>query len=202
MDKSFERLATCFSIRTGKKNSSEWEWVEEILSGFELVVDSYEQPIPRPKDNEKQKKCYSGKQKRHTLKNQVVVMPSGREIVDVVVGKTGATADITIWRDRESELSRVQRFQGDQAYVGEPRIAPPHKKSPGEALTTAQQKDNQSKAKTRIVVEHLIRLIKIFRVAAERFRLNSENYESVIRVVCGLVRWRIGAIIICARLPI
>ncbi|MEG4500522.1 transposase family protein [Microcoleus sp. F10-C6] len=75
-----------------------WEWAQEIRAGFELVVDSYEQPIPRPKSNEKQKTCYSGKQKRHTLKNQVVVMPSGSEIVDVVVGKTGATADITIWR--------------------------------------------------------------------------------------------------------
>ncbi|MEG4944452.1 transposase family protein [Microcoleus sp. F4-D5] len=53
--------------------------------------------MPRPKSNEKHKKCYSG-QKRHTLKNQVFVMPSGSEIVNVVVGKTGATADITIWR--------------------------------------------------------------------------------------------------------
>ncbi|MEG4500521.1 hypothetical protein QUB05_30495 [Microcoleus sp. F10-C6] len=44
-------------------------------------------------------------------------------------------------------------------------------------MTTAQQKDNQSKAKTSILVEHLIRLIKIFRVAAERFRLKTENYS-------------------------
>jgi len=44
-------------------------------------------------------------------------MPSGREIIDVVVGKTGATADITIWRERESELSRAQFFQGDKAYA-------------------------------------------------------------------------------------
>lgn len=172
------------------------------MSGFELVVDSYEQPIPRPQSNEKQKKCYSGKQKRHTLKNQVVVMPSGREIIDVVVGKTGATADITIWRERESELSRAQFFQGDKAYVGEPRIDTPHKKNSGAALTTAQKSDNQSKAKTRIVVEHLIRLLKIFRVAAERFRLKPENYAPVIRVVCGLVRWRIGAIVICDCQPI
>ncbi len=132
MDKNFEGLATRFSIRTGKKNSSEWEWVLEILSGFELVVDSYEQPIPRPQSNEKQKKCYSGKQKRHTLKNQVVVMPSGREIIDVVVGKTGATADITIWRERESELSRAQFFQGDKAYALDPELIPLTKKIPAQ----------------------------------------------------------------------
>jgi hypothetical protein len=93
MDKDFERFVTSFPVRTGKKNTSEREWVKEILTEFELVVDSYEQPRQRPKDYKEQKKYYSGKQKRHTLKNQIVVMPSGQEIVDVVVGKTGATVD-------------------------------------------------------------------------------------------------------------
>jgi hypothetical protein len=81
--------------------------------------------------------------------------------VDVVVGKTGATADITMWRDRELELRRAQFFQRDKACVGEPKIDTPDKKSPGADLSNAQKKDNQSKAKTRIFVEHLIRLIKI-----------------------------------------
>ncbi|WP_332949957.1 MULTISPECIES: hypothetical protein [unclassified Microcoleus] len=46
-------------------------------------------------------------------------------------------------------------------------------------------------------VEHVIRLLKIFRVAAERFRLKPKNYETVILLVCGLIRWRIGAIVMC-----
>jgi hypothetical protein len=49
--------------------------------------------------------------------------------------------------------------------------------------------------KKQSFVEHLIRLVKIFRVAAERFRLKIDNYEPVILVVCGLIRWRIGAIV-------
>ncbi|PNK01271.1 DDE transposase family protein, partial [Cylindrospermopsis raciborskii S07] len=31
-----------------KKNSSDYEVVKEILTEFELIVDSYEQPIDRP----------------------------------------------------------------------------------------------------------------------------------------------------------
>ena len=80
-------------------------------------VDSYEQPIERPTDDREQKNNYSGKQKRHTKKNQVIVMPSGKEIVDVVVGETGATADIKIWRDQRLSLKSSQRFQGDKAYA-------------------------------------------------------------------------------------
>ena len=44
-------------------------------------------------------------------------MPSGKEIVDVVVGETGATADIKIWRKQRALLETSQRFQGDKAYA-------------------------------------------------------------------------------------
>jgi hypothetical protein len=74
--------------------------VLEILTEFELIVDSYDQPLQRPTAAREQKNNYSGKQKRPTKKNQVIVMPSGKEIVDVVVGETGATADIKIWRNQ------------------------------------------------------------------------------------------------------
>ena len=48
----------------------------------------------------------------------------------------------------------------------------------------------------RIFVEHVIRLIKIFSVARERFRLKEKNYEKVILTICGLVRLRIGTLIL------
>jgi hypothetical protein len=98
-----------------KKNDSDYSWVIEILTEFELIVDSSDQPIQRPTDYHQQKINYSGKQKRHTKKNQVIVMPSGKEIVDVVVGETGATADINIWRKQRSSLETSQKFQGDKA---------------------------------------------------------------------------------------
>ena len=47
------------------------------------------------------------------------------------------------------------------------------------------------------VVEHMIRLVNIYRVVAWRFRLKSGNYKPVIMVVCGLIKWRVGAIVIC-----
>ena len=153
-----------------KKNDSDLAWVREILTEFELIVDSYDQPIERPKDDGEQKKYYSGKQKRPTKKNQLIVMPSGKEIVDVVVGETGAKADIEIWRKQRSSLDASQKFQGDKAYVGETSSDTPHKKPRARNITSAQKRANKSKAKKRIVVEHLIRLLKIFRVTAERFR--------------------------------
>lgn len=133
-----------------------------------------------------------GLQKRHTYKNQLIVMPNGKEIVDVVVGKPGATSDINIWRERRTQLSDSQKFQGDKAYVGEPGINAQYKKTRNRDITASQKQENRQKAKKRVVVEHLIRLVKIFRLAAERFRLKAANYEPVILTICGLIRWRIG----------
>ena len=58
------------------------------------------------------------------------------------------------------------------------------------------KKENQKKAQKRIFVEHVIRLIKKFKVARERFRLKESNYEKVILTICGLVRLRIGALML------
>ena len=39
-------------------------------------------------------------------------------------------------------------------------------------------------------------VIKIFKVVQERFRLHKNRYKSVLLTVCGLVRLRIGSLIL------
>ena len=85
-----------------KKNDLDWEWVKQMLGEWELVVDSSEQVRERPKTYQEQKKFYSGKKKSHTLKNQLIVLPNGAEIVDVTVGKPGPSSDINLFRARQS----------------------------------------------------------------------------------------------------
>lgn len=77
-----------------KKNESEWLWVEEIIQELELIVDSYEQPRASPTDYQK-KNITRGLPKIHTLKNQLIVLPWRKQIVDVV-GESGARSDINI----------------------------------------------------------------------------------------------------------
>lgn len=179
-----------------KKNPNEHEWVQEILGELELIVDSCEQPIQRPGDYQEQQKLYSGKKKNHTFKNQLIVTPNGQEIVDVIVGKPGSTSDINIWREGQSKLAATQKFQGDKGYLGEAQIETPQKKPKTRELNQEEKHSNRDKARKRIFVEHIIRLVKIFRIAQERFRLKVESYQRIILTVCGLVRLRIGALFI------
>ena len=181
-----------------KKNERDYETVLELLTEFELIVHSCEQPRERPGDYEQQKKFYSGKKKNHTLKNQFIVLPNGDDIVDCTAGVPGPTSDINLFRERQKAFNSNQKFSGDKGYVGEPSIKTPQKKPKNRELTASQKQQNKEFSSERIVVEHVIRLMKIFRVASERFRLNPQKYEQVFLTICGLVRLRIGAI----RLPV
>ena len=173
-----------------KKNSSDYEIVKEILTKYELIVDTSEQNRERPGDSEEQEKYYSGKNKSHTFKNQFVTLPSGQDIVDVVAGNPGPTSDINIFREQQKNFAPEQKFKGDLSYIGEASIATPHKKPRKQQLTPEQKQENKEFSSARVFVEHIIRIVKIFRVAQERFRLNPDKYEQIILTICGLVRLR------------
>lgn len=177
-----------------KKCQENEEEVREKLTEYELVIDSCEQEIERPKDYQEQKKYYSGKKRQHTLKTQFVVLPKVREIVDVVSGQPGPVSDISVCRKTLNKFDKKQRFKGDKAYVGEPQITTPMKKPRKGELTANQKQKNRTLSGERIEVEHLIRLVKIFRVIQERFRLQRKRYKSVLSTVCGLVRLRLGSL--------
>ncbi len=82
------------------------------------------------------------------------------------------------------------------AYFGEKIIETPIKKNKNEELTITQKESKKKFSSKRVFVEHRIRSLKIFRVVQDRFRLNSKKYEKVIMTICGLVRLRIGALIL------
>ena len=189
-------LLPCSLLEQVKKNAADYEIVKEILTEYELIVDTYEQVRERPGDRDEQEKYFSGKKSNHTFKSQIIVMPDGRDIVDVVAGKPGPKSDITLFREERSQFDPQQRFKGDKAYVGEALITTPIKKPRNRELTTEQKEQNKAFSAKRIFVEHRIRSLKIFRVVQERFRLNSQKYEQVVLTICGIVRLRIRALIL------
>lgn len=126
----------------------------------------------------------------------MIILPSGRDIVDVVAGEPGPKSDITLFRENRDDFAPTQKFKGDLGYLGEDLIDTPIKTPRNGKLTTNQKQENQKFSSQRVFVEHRIRSVKIFRVAQERFRLNPQKYERVILTICGLVRFRIGAIIL------
>lgn len=183
-------------MESAKKDREELAMVKEMLAEYELIVDSWEQPRERPEDNQIQKEYYSGKKKQHTFKGQVITLPLGKDLVDVEVGKQGKTSDISMFRKQQNKFNVEQKFTGDKGYQGGVNIKIPQKKPRGKELTELQKEANKEISSERIYVEHAIRLIKIFRAAKERFRMKGHKYEEVILTICGLVRLRLGTLIL------
>ena len=48
-----------------------------------------------------------------------------------------------IWIYRGEEWNPEQKFQGDKAYLGEPLIDTPHKRTRSQDITDAQKKENK-----------------------------------------------------------
>lgn len=131
-------------------NDSDAAIALELLKEFQLIVDSSEQPRERPSDHQQQKEYFSGKKKQHTFKNQFIILPEGKDIVDVAVGKKGPTSDISLFREQQEKFEKEQMFKGDKAYQGGENITTPQKKPRQGELTAKQKEENKKLSSHRI----------------------------------------------------
>jgi hypothetical protein len=167
-----------------KKGEPSWtpDKVERVL------IDSFESPVRRPSLPPRQKRVYSGKKKRHTLKSQVVTDAKG-EILDLDPGHRGPTADKRLYEQSTvaAHYPRAQK-QGDLAYQGIAGVSVPHKQPKGGHLTEEQRAENRQLAAVRVHVEHGIRRIKGWRIVRDDYRIALGLFPLIASTVVGLVQ--------------
>ncbi|MBW3622026.1 MAG: transposase [Armatimonadetes bacterium] len=149
-----------------------------------LFFDATEQPIQRPSGNGEQKRFYSGKKKRHTIKHQLVVDRRGK-VLSVSPAHPGKVHDKKVY-DRSRVLSPPGTSRkGDLGYLGTSLLIP-HKKPKGGSLTEEQKQENRQHASERIGVEHAIGKMKVFKIVSERFRNPLGSHTAIFKNVAGL----------------
>ena len=182
------------------------EDLEALIPGLAVLVDVSEQQIYRPQDDETQRKHYSGKAKRHTMKTQYATAYDGL-ILQTSTVVAGSKHDFAVFKEsvptfpenlpREQEtaldkkLLEYIRYIADSAYAGMDGIVSKchvsRKRKPGKKLTPAEKEYNKALSKIRIRVEHAIRRVKVFRVMGDRYRNPRKKYAIINDIVCGLV---------------
>jgi hypothetical protein len=164
-------------------------WTPEAVD--KVIVDSFETPVRRPSLHERQKRLYSGKKKRHTLKTQIATDQDG-EILQSNPGHRGPKADIKLYEETPLPEPFANKLRiGDKAYSSQdhPEITTPHKKPKGGELTEERKAQNKEIARQRIVVEHAIRRIKGFRILRDDYRLAVGLFPLVALAVVGLIQF-------------
>jgi DDE superfamily endonuclease len=172
--------------------------VEKYFPGFLAFIDTTEQYIPRPVDKRKRKAYYSGKKKRHTVKNQIMVNNRGF-IIHKANYKKGKRHDYDVYKKNHPVTPKQILNVVDLGYLGIEKDFPdqlsalPYKKNRNqEELLQEEEKDyNKDHSKKRIVIEHTICRLKKYRIMSDIFRNRLRKYNQVSNIVAGLVNYRI-----------
>lgn len=156
-----------------------------------FLLDATERPIQRPGDDGDQRAHYSGKKKRHTVKNTVLCDQQGRRVLYVGETTHGSRHDKTLAAADAPPFPPGSRGAADLGYQGyhppNLTLTIPLKKPKGGELTDSEKALNTALAKKRIYVEHAIRGIKRQRIAADIFRNTSAGMiDCSIEVAAGL----------------
>jgi DDE superfamily endonuclease/Helix-turn-helix of DDE superfamily endonuclease len=159
--------------------------------GLEFIIDGTERPIQRPKDKVRQREFYSGKKKRHTVKNVVITDRRTRKIKALSRTRPGKTSDKRTADAEEYRFgarSKLYKERGFQGY--EPpnlRTKQPKKRPPKGELTAKEKATNQAISRIRVVVEHSIGGAKVFHIAHDIFRNRRADYVDLsFETACGL----------------
>ncbi|WP_445299715.1 MULTISPECIES: IS5 family transposase [unclassified Microcoleus] len=142
-----------------------------------VVMDVTETAIERPQ--KKQKNYYSGKKKCHTLKTKLVINQETREIICTAFGQ-GSCHDFNLFKKSKThfhpETNSLQDsgYQGIKNYHSNSYI--PRKKPKNGKLSLLEKSYNRVLAQERIVIEHINRSLKIFKILSSRYRNRRRRY--------------------------
>jgi len=179
----------------GKKHRRALDELLQEIPELNVVIDTFEQRVQRPRDRAEADLYYSGKQKRHTLKGQVAVHEYTGEVVDIAESVRGPTADLTLLKHSEllSRLPDGVGGLGDLAYVGLAAVHPtglgatPRRKPRGKERPAEDMAYNRAFAKRRIIVEHTIGRMRRYQALAQTDRNHRRFHTERVRAVAGLV---------------
>jgi len=160
-----------------------------------FAIDGTERRRQRPKDQEEQKRFYSGKKKTHTVKNNVIVTLGKRRVE--YLGRTweGKKHDKKICDTEGHEFPEGSTLYKDTGFQGyEPagvNTYQPKKKPRGRELTVDEEEQNSLISSMRIVVEHVICGVKRCRIVKDVFRNTRDKFaDLVMEIACGLHNFR------------
>ncbi|MDZ4878051.1 MAG: IS5 family transposase ISNpu11 [Chroococcidiopsis cubana SAG 39.79] len=153
----------------------------QLVRGFAtpsvVIVDVTETRIERPK--RRQRAFYSGKQKCHTLKSQLVIDAQTQQVICTFFGK-GRQHDFKLFKASGIHFHPLTESLQDKGYQGLQKLhihsRLPKKKPRGGYLTVEDKAYNRQLARERVGIEHVNRRLKVFRILSGRYRNRRKRF--------------------------
>ena len=176
------------------------EFLEMFPEAKEVFIDGTERPIQRPKDKKRQKDKYSGKKKRHTVKN-IVITDKHRKIGFLSKTESGRQHDFSMLKEHappkyippKIKQHMDMGFKGYHAQFPDHRISMPERKPRTRELSEIKLKQNKKKSSIRVLVEHAIGGVKRFRITTDVFRNKVNGFDDKAMLIsCGLWNYHLS----------
>ncbi len=118
-----------------------------------------------------------------------------RQVLCTAHGR-GPCHDFTLYKQSGVEPHESLELLADSGFQGLDKLhdqsRTPQKKPRGGTLTPEQKRANRELARRRIVVENVIRSLKIFRIIAERYRNRRKRFALRFNLIAGLYNYELN----------
>ena len=109
----------------------------------------------------------------------------------------GPVHDFALYKQSKLKLDAGIELLADSGYQGIAHLhgksKTPKKKPKQGRLTKAEKRANRELASLRIMVEHVIRSLKIFRILAERYRNRRKRFSLRFNLIAGLYNYELSS---------
>ncbi len=172
------------------------EELEQLCPELEFLLDGTERPVQRPGREPAQREHYSGKKKRHTVKNTIVSRRKTKKVLVLGSTQPGKVHDKRMVDDEPVPFPKGSRAWQDSGYQGHTppgvEICQPIKKPRKAELSSVDKEHNQAISRIRIGVEHTIGGVKTSNIVHDIYRNRKVGFEdTVMEIACGLHNHRV-----------
>jgi len=119
----------------------------------------------------------------------LIANPKTTEIVATAF-TYGSKHDFQLFKDDQTNIAEHIRVLADAAYQGLAELhencQTPFKKSKYHPLTKRQKQRNRTLARKRIVIEHIFRKLKVFRILSERYRNRRKRFALRFNLIAAI----------------
>lgn len=118
-----------------------------------------------------------------------------RQVICTAHGR-GPTHDFALYKQSKLELHESLELLADSGYQGldkrHDKSQTPKKKPKKGQLTKDEKRANRELSRRRIVVENVIRSLKIFRILLERYRNRRRRFSLRFNLIAGLYNFELN----------
>lgn len=129
------------------------------------------------------------------MKAQIIANKENKKIICTEFGK-GKQHDFKIFKNTKTLIEPGIELQGDRGYQGIGKFHSnskiPVKKLKKKDLSKEDKTFNKQLSSSRVVIEHVIGRLKVFRILSERYRNRRKRFNLRLNLVAGIYNYELS----------